>query len=127
MYEVSDFVTNFEKEWLNKASGIEKIIDMFVSAGLPKPFFDTSFGGLHIEFIPNSKSEVKKTRVETRVEMSEKIFALIRNTPEITIMTLVDQIGKSHVTIEKILKDLQKAKKIERVGPTKGGYWKVDE
>ena len=59
--------------------------------------------------------------------MSEKILPLIRNTPEITIMTLVEQIEKSHVTIEKILKDIQKDKKIERVGPTKGGYWKVDE
>jgi len=98
--------------------GIEKIIDLCISVGLPKPVFDTSFGGLQIEFVPNSESEVNKARVETRVEMSEKILALIRNTPEITIMTLVDQIGKSHVTIEKILKDLQKAKKIERVGPT---------
>jgi len=100
---------------------------MCILAGLPKPFFDTGFGGLQIEFVPNPESEVNKTRVETRIEMSEKIFALIRNTPEITIMTLVDQTGKSLVTIEKILKDLQKAKKIERVGPTKGGYWKVNE
>jgi len=59
--------------------------------------------------------------------MSEKILPLIRNTPEITIMTLVEQIEKSHVTIEKILKDIQKDKKIERVEPTKGGYWKVIE
>lgn len=115
--------------------GIEKIIDLCVSAGLPTPIFDTRFGGLQIEFVPKAGSEVIKTGVktgaetwvETGAEMSEKILTFIKNNPKITIRTLVDQTGKSHGAIERILKNLQKAKKIERVGYTKGGYWKVIE
>ena len=118
------FRTGMIESW---GRGIEKIIDLCVSVGLPKPVFDTRFGGLQIEFVPKPEIEDIKTRVETRVETSEKILTLLKNTPEITIMTLVDQIEKSHATIEKILKNLQEAKKIERVGPTKGGYWKVIE
>ena len=111
----------------NAQGGIEKIIDLCFSVGFPAPVFDTRFGGLQIEFVPNSGSEVIKTGVETGAEISEKVLTLIKNNPKITIKTLVDQTGKSHGAIERILKNLQKAKKILRVGYTKGGYWKIFE
>ena len=136
---------------------------MCILAGLPKPSFDTEFGGLQIEFVPNpvtpestvkEKTGVKtsgkvtgnasdsasekvsdkmkdkmkdKTSMKMTVEMTEKIINLIKNNSEKTIIVLADQIGKSQSTIERKLKNLQKANKIERIGPAKGGYWKVNE
>ena len=51
----------------------------------------------------------------------------MKDNPEITIKALIDQTGKSHSTIERNLQKLQKDRKIERIGPDKGGYWKVIE
>jgi ATP-dependent DNA helicase RecG len=120
--------------------GIEKIIGLCVSSGLPKPVFNTAFGGLQIEFIPkqedleNEGEKVsEKMREKMREKMSEKmrektsdkILGLIKNNPEITIESMVDQTGKSHSTVERNLQNLQRDNKIERIGPARGGYWKV--
>ena len=114
------FRTGMIESWRR---GIEKIIDLCVSVGLPKPVFDTRFGGLKIEFVPKPEIERSKTGVKTL----EEILRLIKNNPEISIMTLVDKLKKSLGTIERNLQNLQKAKKIERIGPAKGGYWKLIE
>ena len=41
--------------------GIEKIIDLCVSVGLLKPVFDTRFGGMQIECVPNPENEGSKS------------------------------------------------------------------
>lgn len=103
--------------------GIEKIIGLCLSSGLPKPVFETRFGGLQIEF--TSKQENEETKM--REKMREKILDLIKTNPGITILALVQQTGKSHSTIERNLLKMQKDNIIERVGPNKGGHWKVIE
>jgi ATP-dependent DNA helicase RecG len=40
---------------------------------------------------------------------------------------MADMLGKSSRTIEKNLARLRKAGKVVRVGPAKGGYWKILE
>ena len=60
-------------------------------------------------------------------KMTEKILILIRSNPEITIFMLADQTGKSQSTVNRTLKKLLKDKRILRIGPDKGGYWKVIE
>ena len=115
--------------------GIDKIIDLCTLSGLPQPVFDTSFGGLQIEFVANPENPEIKTSEKMREKMrekmgektSDKILTLIKDNPEITIKTLTDQTGKSHSTIERNLQKLQKDHRIERIGPDKGGYWKVIE
>ncbi|MDP2337973.1 MAG: ATP-binding protein [Bacteroidota bacterium] len=110
--------------------GIEKIINLCVSSGIPGPIFNTAFGGLQIEFNPKPEdleNEGEKMRVKMTEKMTEKILKLITSNPEITIAILADQTGKSQSTINRNLKKLQKNKKIEHIGPDKGGYWKVIE
>jgi len=43
----------------------------------------------------------------------------------ITIPKLAEIIGKSVSAIKKQIKKLQTENKIERIGPDKGGYWRV--
>ena len=115
--------------------GIEKIINLCSSAGLPKPVFDTSFGGLQVEF--NSKHENEetditqktsvKTSVKSSVKTSVKIIQLLILNSDITIQEMAEQIGISERSIERNLRILQKNKQIERIGPDKGGYWNVNE
>lgn len=115
--------------------GIEKIIDLCVLAGVPKPVFNTRLGGLQIEFVPKPENEDSKVGVKTSVKMSVKmsvktsvkIINLLIQNPDATIPEMAELIGISQRSIERNLQNLQKSKKIERVGPDKGGYWKVIE
>ena len=117
LYENSVFVTDLEViMWC------QLIIDLCVSSGLPQPVFYTGFGGLQLEFIQNPETSEKMTE-----KMTEKILNLIRSNPEITIVMLADQTGRSESTMDRTLRKLQKDKRIVRIGPDKGGYWKVIE
>ena len=55
----------------------------------------------------------------------EKILALIAADPAITTMRLADEIGISRKGIEWQIRRLKSAGRLERVGPTKGGRWRV--
>ena len=73
--------------------GIDKIINLCVSTGLPQPVFNTGFGGLQIEFVPKpedlemrekviekmTREMTEKTSVKMREEMREKISDVILN------------------------------------------------
>ena len=54
-----------------------------------------------------------------------KIIALIRLNPDITIPMMAKQIGISVKAIEKQISLLKLDGIIERVGPDKGGNWKI--
>jgi len=107
--------------------GIEKIINLCASAGLQKPVFDTSFGGLQVEFTSKHENEETDMTVKTSVKTSVKIIQLLILNSDATIPEMAEQIGISERSIERNLRNLQKTKKIERIGPDKGGYWKVIE
>lgn len=100
--------------------GIDKIIAQCKFAGLPQPIFDTSFGELQIELVPNLE-------IETSVKTSVKITQLLILNSDVTIPEMAEQIGISERSIERNLQKLQKDHKIERIGPDKGGHWKVIE
>ncbi|NGX49521.1 MAG: hypothetical protein K940chlam5_01119, partial [Candidatus Anoxychlamydiales bacterium] len=56
---------------------------------------------------------------------SQKILALMRDNPEITIDEMSKQIGIGIRGIKKQINNLKNKKLIERFGPNKGGYWKI--
>ena len=124
------FRTGMIESW---GRGIEKIIDMCVASGLTKPIFDTSFGGLQIEFLskqtkayPKGKEIVAEiVKEKTSVKTSVKIIQILIKNSDTTIHEMAQQIGVSQRSIERNLQNLQKTKQIERIGPDKGGYWKV--
>ena len=55
----------------------------------------------------------------------DRILYIIENNPQITIKQIAEILGISDRAVKKWLQKLKKEKKIERVGPAKGGYWKV--
>ncbi len=62
---------------------------------------------------------------ETSVKTVEKIIQAIKNDPGITIEKLSQITELSTRGIEWNLKKLKEAGRITRVGPRKGGHWKV--
>jgi predicted HTH transcriptional regulator len=62
---------------------------------------------------------------KTSGKTSGKIIKLIKENSYITIPEMALIIGVSNRSIERNLQKLQNNNKIKRVGPAKGGYWKI--
>jgi ATP-dependent DNA helicase RecG len=102
-------------------------------ANLPDPIFKTD--GMFVlvlkrllktEPIPALKIS-EKTSEKTREKTREKITNLIAENNEITIEELPKILGRSTRAIEMQLKSLKSENRIERIGPNKGGYWKINK
>jgi len=59
------------------------------------------------------------------VKSSEKTLDLIRNNNKITTLEIAEHLDRSTRAINKVIAKLKDGKQLERVGPGKGGYWKV--
>jgi len=66
-----------------------------------------------------------KASVKTSVKTSVKILEYIAESPETTIPELAEVTGVTTRSVERNIKKLQDAGKLRRVGPAKGGHWKV--
>jgi len=63
----------------------------------------------------------KKTREKTR----EKILRIIKQNPDITTIGLAAELGLTVKGIEWNIDKMKKESLVKRVGPDKGGHWKV--
>jgi ATP-dependent DNA helicase RecG len=90
--------------------------------------FDTMFT---LEFIrPTYLASMEmpnEAREENREETREKILRLIFHDPQITTDKLANIIGISQKGVEWQVAQLKKDGLLERIGPTKGGHWKIVE
>ena len=68
-----------------------------------------------------------KTSGNASVKTSGKILALLRDNPLLTIPELALSIGVTERSIERNLQKLQAENRLSRIGPAKGGHWKVIE
>jgi len=66
-----------------------------------------------------------KTPVKTPGKTPERILALLATTPTLSIPELAQHIGKSESAVERAIRKLREAGRLERVGPAKGGHWQV--
>jgi len=55
----------------------------------------------------------------------QKVLAVIRELPTITIAELMDATGLSSSGVKKVLRKLKDANLLRRIGPDKGGHWEV--
>ena len=62
---------------------------------------------------------------EKPTKSRDKIIALLSEDGELSAATLAKKIGISAKAVEKHLANLKADGIIERIGPAKGGYWKV--
>lgn len=57
----------------------------------------------------------------------ERVLGLLRDAPELSIPELAERLGKSVSAVERAIRKLREAGRLVRVGPDKGGRWKVTE
>lgn len=57
----------------------------------------------------------------------DEILRLLTEKPDLSIPQLAVLMGKSERAIERAISALRKSNRLERIGPAKGGHWKVKE
>ena len=70
---------------------------------------------------PDSARSFGKTSGKT----SGKVLLLLKEAPELSIPEMATRLGKSERTIERATHELRSTGKLTRIGPDKGGHWKV--
>lgn len=110
-----------------------KINNACIAAGKPLPVFNIDFTGLMVTFYARQETvektvekTVKKT-VEKTVEKDSPslILQLIEQNPKISSIALQKATGLSRRGIEWNIEKLKKEGKLKRIGPDKGGHWKI--
>ena len=122
--------------------GIRQIVKMCKEAGNPAPEWklQASGDGLWLRFpfsaayqaadsatTPKNSQEQEKTRKKTREKTREKILALITADSSITTAELANRLGITAKGVEWQIGKLKQMGVLERIGPAKGGHWKVVE
>ena len=76
--------------------------------------------------VPREKADIPEEKTEgVRQKTREKILALIAADPTITTARMADEIGIGRKGIEWQMRRLKEAGRLERIGPDKGGRWRV--
>jgi ATP-dependent DNA helicase RecG len=114
--------------------GTERIVDYCRQNHSPTPSFRIDPTSLWVEFPypsihrPNQKTIQKttqKTIQMTGENTQAKLLALIGTDPFISLQELSNKIGLSRAGIAWQIKKLKKEQRLKRIGPDKGGSWKI--
>jgi len=59
------------------------------------------------------------------VKTEDKILKIMEDNPNISMTNIAEAVGITVSAVEKQIVKLKNINKLERIGPDKGGYWKV--
>ncbi|MDX8403262.1 MAG: ATP-binding protein [Mariprofundaceae bacterium] len=98
--------------------GVDVMVQECRKSGSPEPVLRYEDSGFWVEFY-------SKATAKTPGKTPGLILSAFKETPELTIPELAMLLGKSESAVERAIKKLREAGKLVRVGPAKGGHWKV--
>jgi len=103
--------------------GITNIINTLKKENIDIPTFKENMAYFSIIF---NRPKIKLETVEKSTQKStQKIIKLIKNNSNTTIAKLSIDLGLTPKAIKKNLSKLKLEGKLKRIGPDKGGYWKI--
>jgi ATP-dependent DNA helicase RecG len=105
-------------------SGIKRIINYLLEAGLPKPTFHNQSNGFLVTIYAKDIKNVVENVVEKR---QEKLLGLLKSNNSISAKQIALQLKVTERTAQRDLQILSKMNLIKRVGSAKGGYWQIIE
>ena len=133
-------------------TGVKRVCDMFIDYGLPKPEWILTADGLVVKvFATPSTEDVTENVTENVTEIpiggavkgdtenvTENVtgnvtenegflIAEIKANPDITTEELAMKLNVTRRTVQRYLDKLKQQGLIVRIGPDKGGHWKVTE
>ncbi len=117
--------------------GISKMKNACIKAGDLELEVEIESGGYWLKFtyketsgvvIPKPAPEtLPETLPEMTPETERKIIALFKDNPYLSLREISKIVDLSLSTVKRISKKLQKEGILKRIGPNKGGYWRVIE
>ena len=102
-------------------------------AGLPRPEILEVPGAVVVQFRAKAPGKAETTGKrggnagETLGKTPSDVLRLLRDQPGLSAPQLAERVGKSRSAIERAVKKLREAGLLVRVGPDKGGSWRVIE
>ena len=121
---IAEFFKNLG--WIEKyGSGIGRIINYFAAEKPPLPEFKTIGEGFQVSIFAHSFTGEKVG--ENLTANQQAILACIGRDHKISAAGIAERIGISARKVEENIRKLRNEKIIERIGPAKGGYWKVNK
>ena len=104
--------------------GTLKIVRLMRERGLEPPEVAVREGAVVVTFrLPAPV----KTREKTREKTAAAILRLLREQPDLNMAEVARLLGKAPSTIERAIKKLRESGRLQRIGPDKGGHWRVIE
>jgi ATP-dependent DNA helicase RecG len=110
--------------------GTLKIGRLMRDAGLKPPTVTLRPGAVVVTFslpVAATGETPLKTPLKTPQKTAEAILGLLREESQLTFAAIATQLGKSDSAVKRAIGRLREDGRLERVGPDKGGYWKVIE
>jgi len=114
----------------NVGSGIKRMRQLMKKEGLEEPLFDINENWFVVSFkrLPLEKGTngLVDGLVDGLVESQKKILKLMKKSPQISKEEMARKIGISTTALDKNINTLKKKGLLTRIGPAKGGHWKVN-
>ncbi|MCK5852857.1 putative DNA binding domain-containing protein [bacterium] len=105
-------------------SGIRRIINICSDYGLKQPLFEEIFNGFRV-ILFKAKLKVTDKVTDNLSENQSIIVGFIAKNNQITTRELSEKVNISQRKIKENLSKLKEKGIVERIGPARGGYWKV--
>ena len=87
-------------------------------------FIRFMLGCIHDAVARAAKTPQKKNQ-KTPQKTPEAILSLLRTQPDMSFQQMAAKLGKSESAIKRAVRGLREAGRLQRIGPDKGGHWKV--
>ena len=110
--------------------GTLKIARLMREAGHQPPTVSLRPGAVVVTFkLPkaNAPENAGKTTGKTTGKTPKAVLQLLSDEPALSVPQLAGRLKKSELTIHRAIRTLRESGRLVRVGPDKGGYWKVIE
>jgi len=108
--------------------GTNRVIDACKAYGIAPPEYVQASGVVTVTFrvaVKPEGEEVATATEETPLKTQEAILQLLREQPNLSFPQIAAQLGKSESAVKRAVRTLRESGRLERVGPDKGGHWKV--
>jgi len=115
------YKSGFIESW---GRGTLKIINECMNENLPEPIFESRRHLFSVTFKKTDQKTDRKTDRKT-LTTEDQILSLIVEDNKITLSQIARLIKKGLTITKEYVRKLKSEGKIERVGPAKGGHWKI--
>jgi ATP-dependent DNA helicase RecG len=105
--------------------GIERIFSACQKAKVPSPKINYTPGDFRLRFDFSASYQANVSTKKSSGKTEEKIIALVRESPSISIPQMAEKLGLGTRAVEKQIRQLKSVGRLSRIGPAKGGKWEV--